>query len=227
MIRTLSTLMILILSAQLAAADMTVIDGDTLDLNGTRYRLNGIDAPEWSQSCKSADGHSWPCGIAATEMMAALTQGKEVACKTLGQDIYGRNVATCTADGTDLGRLMVVTGMAWAYTKYSDAYTADQASAKAAERGIWQGPATPAWEFRQQKRNKAAIAAAAKAAAKAGTAGSGDCRIKGNISSNGRIYHLPGSEWYAKTRINTSRGERWFCTEEKARKAGWRRARNY
>lgn len=52
-----------------------------------------------------------------------------------------------------------------------------------------------------------------------------DCIIKGNISENGRIYHLPGQAFYDRTRINTARGERWFCTEAEAQAAGWRRAR--
>ena len=30
----------------------------------------------------------------------------------------------------------------------------------------------------------------------------------------------PGGAWYAKTRIDTAKGERWFCTEAKARAAG-------
>ena len=50
-----------------------------------------------------------------------------------------------------------------------------------------------------------------------------DCLIKGNINSHGeRIYHMPGSKWYARTKISPSRGERWFCTEEEAIRAGWR-----
>ena len=49
------------------------------------------------------------------------------------------------------------------------------------------------------------------------------CRIKGNISDKGeRIYHVLGSSSYEKTRITSSKGERWFCTEDEARKAGWR-----
>jgi endonuclease YncB( thermonuclease family) len=51
------------------------------------------------------------------------------------------------------------------------------------------------------------------------------CDIKGNISGNGRIYHLPGGAYYARTRIDESRGERWFCSESEARAAGWRPAR--
>ncbi|WP_435372982.1 sunset domain-containing protein [Aquisalimonas lutea] len=51
------------------------------------------------------------------------------------------------------------------------------------------------------------------------------CRIKGNISMNGeRIYHVPGSEWYDETQIDRLKGERWFCSEDEARAAGWRRA---
>lgn len=51
-----------------------------------------------------------------------------------------------------------------------------------------------------------------------------ECRIKGNISQKGRIYHLPGMRYYAQTKINKSIGEMWFCSEEEAKKAGWRRA---
>jgi len=51
------------------------------------------------------------------------------------------------------------------------------------------------------------------------------CDIKGNISGNGRIYHLPGGSHYARTRIDEAKGERWFCSEAEARAAGWRPAR--
>jgi hypothetical protein len=53
------------------------------------------------------------------------------------------------------------------------------------------------------------------------------CRIKGNISLNTgkRIYHMPGQEHYDETIITTSKGERWFCSEQAAQSAGWRKAR--
>jgi len=58
------------------------------------------------------------------------------------------------------------------------------------------------------------------------TENSGSCVIKGNISvtSGERIYHVPGQEYYAKTRISPQYGERWFCSEADARAAGWRKA---
>lgn len=67
---------------------------------------------------------------------------------------------------------------------------------------------------------------AAAAAAEFGPRAVG-CNIKGNVSYNNgqRIYHLPGQEYYDKTVIDPRKGERWFCSEEEARQAGWRRAR--
>lgn len=55
---------------------------------------------------------------------------------------------------------------------------------------------------------------------------SGQCNIKGNVSTRGeRIYHMPGDEYYEETRISASHGERWFCSAQEAEAAGWRRAR--
>ncbi len=53
-----------------------------------------------------------------------------------------------------------------------------------------------------------------------------DCRIKGNISikTGERIYHVPGQQHYDITRISQQYGERWFCSEQEARQAGWRKA---
>jgi hypothetical protein len=53
------------------------------------------------------------------------------------------------------------------------------------------------------------------------------CNINGNISINtgARIYHMPGQERYNETIIRPRYGERWFCSEDEARAAGWRKAR--
>lgn len=51
------------------------------------------------------------------------------------------------------------------------------------------------------------------------------CNIKGNVSSSGElVFHVPGQKYYGLTIINPMKGERWFCTEEEAREAGWRKA---
>ena len=48
------------------------------------------------------------------------------------------------------------------------------------------------------------------------------CAIKGNVTKNGRIYHMPWSPWYAQIKIEPDKGKRWFCTEAEALAAGWR-----
>jgi len=52
--------------------------------------------------------------------------------------------------------------------------------------------------------------------------------IKGNVGYNSgeKIYHVPGQDYYDETIINPSYGERWFCTEQEAQSAGWRKAIN-
>ncbi|MGN6917326.1 sunset domain-containing protein [Neisseria sp. P0017.S004] len=49
--------------------------------------------------------------------------------------------------------------------------------------------------------------------------------MKGNIGNSGRIYHVPGTAAYEKTKIDEAKGERWFCSEDEARAAGWRAPR--
>lgn len=45
--------------------------------------------------------------------------------------------------------------------------------------------------------------------------------------SGERIYHVPGQPYYDETRIDTAKGERWFCSEAQARAAGWRKSNAY
>lgn len=81
------------------------------------------------------------------------------------------------------------------------------------------------WRLLAQESPRPAPAASSSSA-ESETA-SGDCTIKGNISSaQEKIYHLEGCGSYAKTTIDESAGERWFCTEEEAKAAGWRKAGN-
>ncbi len=55
------------------------------------------------------------------------------------------------------------------------------------------------------------------------------CNIKGNISINTgeRIFHVPGQKYYSRTKISPRYGERWFCSEQEAYAAGWRKARSW
>src|SRR5512133_3029150 len=82
------------LSAPPAPAQ-TVVDGDTIKLDGTTYRIWGIDAAETKQAC--ADGLM--AGLEATAAMLELVRGRAVTCEPKAKDRYGRTVALCRADG--------------------------------------------------------------------------------------------------------------------------------
>lgn len=52
--------------------------------------------------------------------------------------------------------------------------------------------------------------------------------VKGNISTRTgeKIYHVPGQANYNSVKIDEAAGEMWFCAEEEAVAAGWRKAGN-
>ena len=209
------------LGGQVADAALTgtarIIDGDTLEVNGARVRLHGIDAPETAQNCRSG-ARVWSCGREVTRALSRRIGSRPVACKELDRDRYGRVVAVCSVGGEDLNGWMVAEGWAFAYRKYSMRYLAEEMAAKVAKRGVWRGDVVAPWDWRRGKR----LAATGTTVKRGG----GGCSIKGNVSKGGkRIYHVPGGRFYDQTRIDTSRGERWFCSEAEARAAGWRRSR--
>ncbi len=206
---------------RLAGAELSgppvVVDGDSLEVAGQRIRLHGIDAPERRQTCV-ADGSRWSCGERAAQALAAGISERTIACTEKDVDRYGRIVAICRVDGVDLNAWLVTEGWALAYRRYSSDYVGEEALARAARRGIWQGEFVPPWKWRRGER----LAGTAPETSEPDSA----CRIKGNISRNGaRIYHVPGGRSYDRTRIDPSQGERWFCSERDAVDAGWRAAR--
>lgn len=88
-----------------------VIDGDTIDVGVVRIRLHGIDAPEAGQRCGEANGRgSWACGTAATNRMAELVDGQQIACEARDRDQYGRIIAVCFADDEDVNAVLISEG---------------------------------------------------------------------------------------------------------------------
>jgi len=206
----LAALVMLIGVDTAAAATVRVVDGDTIELSGITYRLHGIDAPEAGQKCAKANGGKWACGKAAIGALEVLAFSGTVSCDTRGTDVFSRVIGVCTVDGKDMNAAMVKTGLAWAFRKYSTDYVRQEEKAKAARIGIWQADTQTAEAYRAQRWEVGLQ-----------TAPEG-CPIKGNISKNGHIYHAPWSPWYKRTKVSVNKGERWFCSEAEALKAGWR-----
>jgi endonuclease YncB( thermonuclease family) len=213
----------------------TVIDGDTLEINETRIRLHAIDAPEGTQRC-TRDARQWPCGEEAANKLRALVRARTIACTRTGTDTYGRAVATCNNGSVDLGAEMVSAGLALAYRQYGNDYVGQEDAARSARRGMWAGEFTAPWDYRhaangdsEQRPTQSTRPAQQQSSPQSPPqpgARKANCLIKGNVNSKGeRIYHLPGTSHYDQTVIDESRGERWFCSEEEARAAGWRAPR--
>jgi endonuclease YncB( thermonuclease family) len=110
-------------------------DGDSLRLGEDRIRLLGLDAPELTQDCTSADGRIWRCGRAARDRMAQLLAAGPAYCRPEDVDQYGRLLATCLVAGRDLGAIMVAEGLAVAAGRY----WAEEAAARRDRLGIWAG----------------------------------------------------------------------------------------
>lgn len=204
-------------SAWAASADalrgpITMVDGDTLRVGASQnLRLVAIDAVETDQTCETEQGVLFACGAWVTRTVKAAFNGRHAVCALRGIDRYDRPLVTCRVDGGDLGARLVREGWARTYRE-NTTYAAQEKEAVLMARGLWsfvmQDPAV-----HRQTRVRGRHAPDPR------------CVIKGNISGNGRIYHVPGNEHYDRTGIRTDKGERWFCTEAEARAAGWRPAR--
>lgn len=219
-------------SATTMTGPVSVIDGDTLDMTGTRIRLVGIDAPEARQSC-SRGGEAWACGDDAADNLRAIIADKSVTCAMQGTDTSGRIMAVCHTSTLDIGREMVRRGLALALEEAAPDYHDAQSLARKLGFGLWgasfqtprewraaQGAEAPAAAPRSQRSRRAGTPTKHAAAASHGSDPSG-CVIKGNRNARGEwIYHLPGQAYYHQTRP-----EELFCSESAAIAAGYRRSK--
>jgi micrococcal nuclease len=187
-----------------------VIDGDTIKvLRGRRQetvRLIGVDTPETGRPGTPVQF----CGPEATLFTRRTLIGKratlafEVPDRTGGgTDKYGRTLAyVFTDEGRNVNLELIEQGYGRVYRRYpfryEQAFTRAEQAARAARRGMWDEAGRAAWS---------------------------DPRRRGTVIGNIRtdIYHVPGQRYYdsvgEKNRI-------YFQSEEDARKAGFRKAKN-
>lgn len=190
------------------------ISGDALRVASTTVRLDGIEALEREQICARGDNRRWRCGVAAQPALSRLIGGRQVHCDPTGKDAAGVVRATCTIGSTDLAAALVKGGHVLAETGMMPRYRAEQSAAREAKAGLWSGanePERPAvWRARMWEE--------ARVKAPQG------CPIKGKVAGRrgeAKTYHLPWSPTYMHLRVISARGERWFCSEDEARAAGF------
>lgn len=227
MLRLCSLFILILFAAPLWAAQSEisgiarVIDADTLEIGGKRIRLGGIDAPEMSEQCRDAHGTAWRCGIWATEKAKALIANERLSCADLGERTHDRVVGRCFLRGRDLAIVLIEAGAARPCLRHARAQGQERAYVQAervamrAGAGIYAGPLNPPAGFCE-------VGAPVRQAAQI-TAPDPNCVIKGNVSANGRIYHIPGQRDYERVTMR-GRDTRWFCSAAEAQAAGWRPA---
>jgi endonuclease YncB( thermonuclease family) len=137
-------------SAEDTTGRASVIDGDTIEIHGTRIRLFAIDAVESHQSCTTFTGQRWPCGPKSALALADLIGTRPVTCVPLDRDRYGRIVARCYVEDQDVSAWSVANGWALAWERYSPEYVKLQVRAKSLGIGIWSGT----FEYPQSARRR-------------------------------------------------------------------------
>lgn len=192
-----------------------VIDGDTIVLaDDVRVRLLGINAPERGE-CYYAESKA---------LLKELVEGEEVYIEKdfVGKDRYGRLLRYIIVKSLDpeqddvlINNELVRQGAAFAYSqrfhkKYRDFIASSQTKAKSADRGLW-----GECDYKVKTANKLREQASKPT--------DPSCTIKGNISEKGygKIYFVEGCPNYNKVKIDTRKGEAFFCTEARAQKAGF------
>lgn len=137
----------LLLLARVAwAGEAEVISGDTIALEGEPIRLSGVEAPDPARRC-SRNGAPYPCGREAANALAGLLSGASVECDGMETPRFGSLiVATCWANGVNLGRELVRLGWARVDQTYSSRYLLDEEQARQAGRGFWSSEFEPPWD---------------------------------------------------------------------------------
>jgi endonuclease YncB( thermonuclease family) len=196
----------------------TVVEGtvsveaaELLRVGSVLVRLEGVESPDLAQRCQRRGSRSaWPCGEAAEDATQRLVRGKRVRCETGAADAKGVASGRCKAGEIDIAAALVRGGHVFAASGLMAPYSGEEQHAREAKAGLWAGeePERPeAWRQRLW----------GEASAKAPDG----CPIKGEIRGGKRLYVLPWQARYPRARIDTRRGERWFCSEADAVAAGW------
>jgi endonuclease YncB( thermonuclease family) len=224
------------------AANPTIKDGSTLQLGSVTYRLDGIDAPALDQMCIDEHADAWTCGVEARDQLTRLIGGRAVHCDDLGVDpnTKKRHLGACTVEGetTSLSELLVRQGFALnVESSATGRFKPDEARARENRQGLWKGCFVAPQEFRRGKKDGALLGGSCRAdrdqeirevlfpddlAMPSGCNIKGKFAVRARVTGNLGIYHLQACRSYPAL----TKPDRWFCSEEDAQAAGFRRAYN-
>lgn len=220
---------------------LSVIDGDTIKINyygkEELVRLIGVNTPEVDGPYTDAECF----GNEASAISKDYLENQWVIIRgdaTQGnRDKYDRLLRYVSLAGTDFGGFLIERGYAYEYT-YETAYDRRgvylllQQDAENNNRGLWAAGVCDASDEEEEVMVEEDTDTSTDEIIivpdnSNNTTEEACLNIKGNISlyTGERIYHLPWQKYYNNTVISPEYGERYFCTEEEAINAGWRRSK--
>lgn len=139
----------------LASEDISVIDGDTIQVNEAdssfKVRLACIDAPEMSQ----------PLGMDAYKVLNnAINNAEVLGLNIIGTDRFDRQLGILHIDNKTAQQILIESSTTYVFHQFKancpiyDQLNELETKVKNQRLGIWGLPAqTPPWIYRQQKRN--------------------------------------------------------------------------
>jgi endonuclease YncB( thermonuclease family) len=243
--RILIATLLLAMAGPGLAAEIVATDGATIRVDRTIYRLDGIDAPEIDQVCLDEHDEAWACGVSARDRLSTYIGNRAVRCDDKGHDpIYKyRRLGICSVEGeaTTLNEWLVREG--WAIKFDPDAkldpdakgrFAAVEADARENRRGLWKGCFADPRDMRAWDQNGARLIGGGCQVGHANrtreklfrldSAMPPGCPIKAKLALRAvgyeGIYHLPSCGSYR----GLKRAQRWFCSEEDVKAAGFRKA---
>jgi endonuclease YncB( thermonuclease family) len=194
-----------------AASPAMAIDGDTVQLNGQVVQLYGIDAPELGQLCLAGD--TWhPCGLAAAHELNKQLRLSRRNIECQPADASGSSERVCFAGNVDVAEALLEAGYVVASATANPDYRELEQKARGAGLGLWQTQfvAPSAWRQGERLAGEPAFA--------------GGCPVKALTTADGQaLYFVPTDADYDALALDPARGDRRYCSDESARRDGWRR----
>jgi endonuclease YncB( thermonuclease family) len=128
-------------------ASVRIVDGETIGLGDRIVRLAGLAAPARGDACRGGAGQGFDCGAAAAAALTRLVAGRDVGCRIVGQDGFGRGLGECETVAGPINRTLVADGFAVATDA---ALRGQEAAARQQSRGLWAhgAGAPPGWPAR-------------------------------------------------------------------------------
>lgn len=243
--------LLLLLASPAVAAEAVVKDGDTIQIGTVTYNLAGLDAPEVDQPCVDEHADNWACGVEARDRLIKLVGKREVRCEDLGEDRAdkGRRAALCTVAGEAISLNQAVIQSGFGITTEATAkagaskagakanFQADEAAARDKRQGLWRGCFVTPADFRAKATDARLQGASCPAANEKALRAAlfpedlpkpDGCNIRAKqvrrakLTGNVGVYLIPQCQNYA----TQPKPDRWFCSEDDARAAGYRKALN-